>query len=223
MAAVQFWGKDSVLKAYEHRNCPSWSIWQGRQFLFKNECADISEGREALAEVLEMISEQSSAIYTLKVYEEIGKSEKIKSTTPDDGSFNFKLIGEEVAASRSVGYVQNNALISEINALKLQMSEMRNGNNNEPEPDMWDRIDELLEKPVVIGAINKLLGIDLSTPTNRAALGNVPDDDSLIEKAIVILKEKDSRLGAHLWKLATMATNSPTNFNFLLTTLDSMQ
>lgn len=224
MAAVQFWGKDSVLKAFEHRDAPSWSIWQGRQFLFKFEGTNTSDAREALAEVLEMISEQSTAIYTLKIYEDLGTEKKIKSTTPDDGSFNFKLIAEEIAANRSVGYVQNNALVSELNALKLKVAEMQSEEiEPEGEPDVWERIGELLEKPVVVGAINKLFGVDLSPVPPSRALGNVPPNNEQIEKAIAILKTKDSRLGEHLSKLASMAVDSPANFNFLLTTLDSMK
>lgn len=232
MAAVQFYGIAAVLSAYERREVAPWSIWSGRQFLFKCEDTNLATARDELEETLQMISQNpnSSATYTLKVYEELPKDKKIKSTTPDDGSFNFKFFTVDEANQRFIGYGErqnNNALLSEVNALKAKVAELEALNAeddiDESEPDVWEKINGLLEKPAVIGALNKLLGIDLSK--NRpATVGTAPgQNDELIEKALNVLRDKDELLGQHLWKLATMAINKPDNFRFLLSTLDQME
>lgn len=82
--SVQFYGKDEVLQAFENRRVQLWSIWQGSQYMFKG------EGANELDTHLDTL-QHSDATYTLKVYEDIKDLAKLKSNTPNDGSFNFKL------------------------------------------------------------------------------------------------------------------------------------
>ena len=214
MANVHFWGVESVLKAYDQRGVETWAIVQSKQMLNKG------DSREDLATYLKTLWQDSTAIFTLNFYET--EVDNVKPTTPNDGSFNFKLSlqnhGSTVSGNESL-------VLSELNALKLKFEQWENEDlePEESEPDMWERISGLLEKPAVVGLINKFTGLNMQ-PIGK--VGNIPpgeNNDREIESAIAILKTKDPLLGKHLMKLATMATNNPANFQFLLSTLDSMQ
>jgi len=175
--------------------------------------------RETLAEFIKTLWQESTAVYTLNFYE--CEVDGVKPNTPNDGSFNFRL-NEPEGSTRGISG-NNSLILSELNALKLKFEQWEN-EEDEPdsnEPDMWDRINGLLEKPAIVGLINKLSGMNLQ-PT--AKIGTVPteENNSEIESAIAVLKTKDPFLGRHLTKLATMATTNPANFQFLLSTLDSL-
>jgi len=213
VANVHFWGVDNVLKAYDQRGVESWAVVQSKQMLNKG------DNREDLATYLKTLWQDSTAVFTLNFYE--SDVDTIKPSTPNDGSFNFKLSlqnhGSGVGGNESL-------VLSELNALKLKFAEWENEDlesDDPPEPDMLERISGLLEKPAIVGLINKLTGLNMQ-PT--AKIGNVPpgDNDREIETAIAVLKTKDPFLGKHLTKLATMATTNPANFQFLLSTLDSL-
>jgi len=214
VASVHFWGVENVLKAYDQRNVDSWAVFQGsKQMLNKGNT------REDLAEYLKTLWQDSTAVFTLNFYE--SEIDSVKPSTPNDGSFNFKLSlqnhGSTVSGNESL-------VLSELNALKLKFEQWENEDlePEESEPDMWERISGLLEKPAVVGLINKFTGLNMQ-PIGK--VGNVPNDENemMINKAIGILKVKDPHLGTHLMKLANMATTNPANFQFLLSTLDSMQ
>lgn len=211
MANVHFWGVENVLKAYDQRGVETWAVVQSKQMLNKG------DNREDLATYLKTLWQDSTAVFTLNFYE--CDVDTVKPTTPNDGSFNFKLSLQ----NHNSGVGGNESLIlSELNAMKLKFEQWENEDlePEETEPDQWERIGALLEKPAIIGLINKLTGLNMQ-PT--AKIGTIPgENEDLINKAIGILKIKDPRLGEHLMKLATMATDKPDNFKFLLSTLDSM-
>jgi hypothetical protein len=213
VAAVQFWGLDSVLKAYDQRSVETWALFQTAKNMLQK-----GNDRETLAEFIKTLWQESTAVYTLQFYE--CSVEDVKPSTPNDGSFNFRL--SEPEGSTRVGSGGNNSLIlSELNALKLKFEQWESEDiETDPEPDMFERINGLLEKPAIVGLINKLTGLNMQ-PIGK--VGNVPGESvDQINKAIEILKTKDPFLGVHLMKLATMATNRPEDFKFLLSTLDSM-
>lgn len=210
MANVHFWGVDNVVKAYNQRGVDTWAVCQGKQMLNKGDSAD------ELKSYLENLWQDSQAVFVLNVYEM--DVDNVKPSTPNDGSFNFKLSLQNHGSTVS----RNEQLIlSELNALKLKFEELETDELDEPEPDMWEKISGLLEKPAVVGLINKLTGLNMQPV---AKIGNVPpgDQDNDINTAIGILKVKDPFLGKHLMKLAKMATDNPANFQFLLSTLDSL-
>jgi hypothetical protein len=213
VANVHFWGVENVLKAYDQRGVESWAVVQSKQLLNKG------DNREDLATYLKTLWQDSTAVFTLNFYER--DVDSVKPTTPNDGSFNFKLNlqnhGSNVGGNDSL-------VLSELNAMKLKFAEWESDEDNDedPEPDMLERISGLLEKPAIIGLINKFTGLNMQ-PIGK--VGNVPpgeNNDREIETAIAVLKTKDPYLGKHLTKLATMATTNPANFQFLLSTLDSL-
>ena len=215
MANVHFWGVESVLNAYDQRGVETWAVVQSKQMLNKG------DSREDLEKYLKSLWQDSTAIFVLNFYE--CDVDTVKPTTPNDGSFNFKLSLQNHNAG--VGGSES-LILSELNALKLKFAEWENEDlePDEPDPDLWERINGLLEKPAIVGLINKITGLNVQP---IAKVGNVPpgendSEENLINRAIGILKVKDPFLGKHLMKLANMATTNPTNFQFLLSTLDSL-
>jgi hypothetical protein len=211
---------------YKAREVCPWSLWQGNQFLFKYEGDDIEEGAAALGKIFAAMCESTNALYTLKIYEELPKNGKINRTTPDHGSFNFRLqLETQIFNHQEAQSIASKvAMQEEIKQLREELREVRaelDEVDDEPGPDIWERINGILEKPAVVGALNKILGTSL-TPRPPATVSGVGDAADL-EGAILILREHDPRLDEHLWKLAHMAQEKPNNFKFLLSTLDSLQ
>lgn len=221
--SVQFWGKESVLQAYQSRDVAAWSLWQGSAFLNKCETDDVQEGVEKLSGFLNMLSESTNAIYTLKIYEEL-PSGKIKRDTKDDGSFNFRLNAEGQIMNRMEyqSTMSRKEMETKIAALEAKIELLEDELDEVPEsgPDMWERINGLLEKPAIVGAINKLLGTDLKP--GAAVVSGVPLGEEKLVEAIEILRRHDPRMIDHLWKLAQIAEKQPNNFSFFLSTLDSL-
>lgn len=119
--AVQFIGIDAVVKAFEYKKTPAWSIFQGRNLLHKHEGKDIDESADTLQEFLQMISTGSTAIYTLKVYESV---DKITEKTGCDGSFNFRLVNEDTR-QRTNEYFENgrSKLLERLEAIEQKLDE----------------------------------------------------------------------------------------------------
>ena len=211
MAAVQFWGVDNVINAYNLRGVETWALFQTQKnMLHKGNDSD------SLKEFLNSLWQDSTAVYTLQFYD--CDVTEVKPGMQNDGSFNFRLNEPESSTSTRVGSSKETLILSELNALKLKFEELE-FDEPENEPDMFERINGLLEKPAIVGLINKLTGLNMQP---IAKVGNVPGSVDDIDKAIAILKTKDPYLGTHLLKLANMATNNPANFTFLLNTLDSL-
>jgi hypothetical protein len=233
--SVQFRSSEAVLTAYENSNCPAWSLWQGGQLLFKFAGKTAEEAISALSNVLEMLGESSNAIYTLKVYEDLGK-DKLKNNTPYDGSFNFRLNADsqELNQSQYRNYSGMKELQTQIAALsaRLEAREAEGEEEGEEEDEterQLGKIGALLNNPVVQQLAGLLFrGTNLAPapgPRAVASLGNVPpapDQDQQINQALTILKEKDPKLGEHLTKLAQIAQSSPANFDYMLTLVEQI-
>jgi hypothetical protein len=234
--SVQFRSSEAVLTAYENSSCPAWSLWQGGQLLFKFAGKTAEEAISALSNVLEMLGESSNAIYTLKVYEDIGGKEKIKNNTPYDGSFNFRLNADsqELNQSQYRNYSGMKELQTQIAALsaRIEAREAESDDDDEEEDEterQLGKIGALLNNPVVQQLAGLLFrGTNLApAPGPRAvgALGNVPpapDQEQQISQALAILKDKDPKLGEHLTKLAQIAQSSPANFDYMLTLVEQI-
>lgn len=239
-SSIQFKGIEGVVTAYENRNVPAWSLWQGKQFMFKYEGPDLEQGAEQLEKTLEMLSESSNAIYTLKVYEDVPGG-KIKSNTPDDGSFNFKINADTqlVTQNQYASLKHNNAIAERLAAIEERLNE-REEENDEPEENRLGMIGTILEHPALQPIITQVLANIFTTkksdaaappqtasvvpmqPVQRAAINGVHDDAKILQ-AINDLKAHDERLADHLAKLASIAKNDPGSFNFLIATLDNLK
>lgn len=234
-SSVQFKGVNAVVDAYTNREVAPWSLWQGKQFLFKYEGDSITEGATQLEATLEMLANSSNAIYTLKVYEELGKGGKIKANTPDDGSFNFKLNldSQEVTQSQYGALRNMERLEQRLAGIEAALS---NDDYEEPEPpkNRLGLIGEILNDPglsaLVVPLIQKAFGLNAPTPQPPAAQAMRPNvaiagisEDAQLSAAIVTLKQADPRLSEHLDKLAKISTADPGTFQSLLAMLDQIQ
>lgn len=230
-SSIQFRGKDAVLAAYENRKVAAWSVWQGRQFMFKNDGGNEEEAMGQLENVLEALAGSSNAIYTLKVYEELPAGGKIKSTTPDDGSFNFRLNDDnQIITNGQYTHLQNN------NDLAQRLATLEAKLEEEPEesepPNRLGLIGEIISNPTLQPIVSQIIAAVFSkaaAPGQPVAPGQPQlaavsgiNQEATLQEAIQELQKHDSRLAEHLAKLAKIAVDNPPSFTFLLQTLDSM-
>lgn len=217
--SVQFRSPQNVLDAYVNRQVAAWSIWHGKQFMFKYEGESVDEGAAHLAELLQVL-QQSQGIYTLRVYEDLDG--KIKSNTPDDGSFNFRF-------QDAVGYMgggQNNELLSELRAMKLEIEQLKSERDEEEPENKLGVLGDALEVPGVAQAlaglvpqlVAKLFGV--SAPQ---ALAGVPGAEiKTLADALAVLQAADPEFEIHMIQLATLARENETKFKSVVSMMAFM-
>lgn len=228
--SIQFSSVDAVVAAYENREVPAFAIWCGKQFLFKHEGNNIDDGKETLIDMLELLqTNQSAAIYTLAVYEDV--KGKIKDNTPYDGSFNFRF--QEYAVSYMPGVPGGaNAIQSELAALRLQVKKLQDEKEDDDGENKLGLIGEILQHPAVEPIVPMLVGrlVDLimpETPAKTARVAGIdlsPDitDNEKIREAIKKLNESVPDLADLLMKLAQISVKKPASFKFYMSTLRAM-
>ena len=195
MGSIQFFGKDAVLNAMENRGCASWGIFSGRQFLFKYEGTDMNESATLLDKILDSIS-QSEAVYTIKFFE--GEKIKVKENSPCDGSFNFKLVGEDERASRSINYSNNSRqVMDELQKINLRLTEIENEEDEEEAAGVMGLIKDPQVKDFLINTVKGFLLNPVQAPPTKLAGVN------RWQVALSTLQNKGVTID-HLEKLAAM-------------------
>ncbi len=171
---LQFRGLENVLRAYNYKSVEAWSVFDGKNLMHKG------WGEEELREFLTLICEGGSGVcYTLKVYEDIEDAKKIKSSSPDDGSFRFKLVDVEsdpgyTYRTNSLGSVNDNLrLLNErLDKLEGPIDEDETFSESVGKA-MQNAVIGAIENPEKIGAfvdaIKQLLGISVPRP----AIGHI--------------------------------------------------
>lgn len=238
-AAIQFFGIDRVMEMFDARQVPAWSIWCGKDFINKG----IGDGE--LRTFLEALnSGYNNPIYTLKVYEDINDAAKIKSNTPHDGSFNFKLqMPPEMMPGMGAMPQSNNgplyALIKKIEALEAQIAE-RDEEEEKPDNTIGGFFTSLIKSPndliTLVNVGRSLLGLPVQQVPNipytpAATMGAVSTDIDMTDQekmerlanAIDTLEKNDAKIIEHLEQLAKIASTNPQQFKFLLTMLEGMK
>jgi len=226
-SSIQFRGKQAVLEAFDNVDVQAFTIWQGKQYLFKGSGATELDG------FLTMLEQNSmNAIYTVKVYEDITDKKQIKSNTPDDGSFNFKLNadGMEITNGQYTSFNNRNELISRIGAIENKfdaiISKLEEQQEDEPE-NRLGIIGEIIGHPAIAPLLPQVMAMLMGTNAQQqqyrqlATVGNVPDPK--LNEAIERLKLADDRLSDHLMKLADIAANDPNTFAMIMQSLDNYQ
>lgn len=242
--AVQFRGLENVMQAYDARQIDAWSVWCSKQFLNKG------WGGNDLQTFLDaLLKGGTNAIYTLKVYEDIKREEdvaKIKANTPDDGSFNFRLNGDDMLPapgaiagyqSRTNNYAELDARMKRIEELLLQQAEGP-GQDDEAETIGSVLIDILKDPGKVSKYVDVITAVFKPNQTppmpaqvvpmpQAAKVGNheskqPPTEEALnrLATAIDTPEKHDPKLIDHLEKLATMASSNPGQFNMLISLLE---
>lgn len=238
-SSVQFRDTESVIEAFNNRGVEAWSISQGKQFMFKGIGHD---GFESILKTLEL--GDSSALYTVRIYEDITCDKEIKSNTPDDGSFNFRLNEDMRESYRSIKGFSNpskdNAVLAKLDAIEKRMDDYEKPGAD----DSLGIVGKLLDNPVIAGIVPTLVEILVSsitgtkqpakqfqqfppqlphsTPINpgRNAVLNGIDEDRIINEAIAKLKQYDPNLSAHLQKLVEIAEADQRTFTMIINALN---
>lgn len=219
MSSVQFHGPEAVVRAYESREVSSWSIWQGRQFMFKYEGASLTDGLAQLQTTLEALEGATNAIYTIKVYEQI-EGGRITSKTADDGSFNFRLNADgQVPTVGALGaYNRGNELVSRLAAIEERLKEKEEEDDQEEGFSLGKVLSGVLQQPGAMeGIMNFVSGflnntMKPQTATALAGIGTVPP----IKESLTVLATKVPDLPALLAKLVAFAEKSPSEFDFYM-------
>lgn len=211
-SSVQFRGPSAVINAYTNNNSPFFSIWQGKQFMFKG------EGGDDLKNILEALKASgTNATYTLRVYESIEELSKIKSNTPDDGSFNFVVNEYEAGTAK-----EQNFLFLKIKELEEKIEEMklRDDDDEQEEKGGLGKIGEILSHPAFAQIVPQLVGrlVNFILPENKqpiAALAGI----SALDENIAKLKIYDEKFELHIAKLVELAETNPTVFKAIINSL----
>lgn len=251
MASVQFRSAEMALQAFGNTDCEAWSVWQGKQLLYKG------IGDEDLKAFFDLLEDQASnAVYTLCYYEDITSKKNINSKTPFDGSFNFRLNSDRMEITQAqyskVGSL--NELQSKVSAMENRIGDfldkLENREEEEPEPpNRLGIIGDILEHPAIAPLLPQLLA--MVTGTNKqigyanqingkqavngdeipgvvrmgavGAVSNVPPAiTDKTNQAIERLQLVDPNLSDHLTMLANLAEKDPGTFQLLLSSLENM-
>jgi hypothetical protein len=234
--SIQFYGRDQVIEAFESRGVQAWSIFQGKELLTKG------IGDVAFTEFIEMLSKGSTnAIYTVRVYEDIDDAKQIKSNTPNDGGFNFRLNDENqlITASQYGRMGSMGTLLSEVQALRKEVKDLREEEDEEPEEKphnlgmMGDILAHPAISPVVPLLVNTLVSSILKVPiqsipaqqsataTNLA--GVTTDERALGHTAVDNLLKHHPKIGTLLTKFVRLAEADKNTFNVLMSSFEGMQ
>jgi hypothetical protein len=234
--SIQFRSREQVLQAYENRDVEAWSLWCSKQFLFKG------IGQESLKAMLDVLCNgATNAIYTLRIYEGIDNEREIKSNTPDDGSFNFRLNdeGQSLTPEQISRTYNGNAILSKLEVITNRLDEIESREDQEPEKDN-SAIGKILEHPAIAGILPIILervasaimgGNEAKTGRStmpvltrpNATINGVPGESQdltpEIKNVVKELMNFDENLLQHLHKLLELAQTNRTLFNTLINSL----
>lgn len=224
--SIQFNNREAVLLAFQNRAVEAWAIWQGKQFMFKG------IGESELNEILEVLSNGgTNAVYTLKVFEGVEDASAIKSNTPDDGSFNFRLNSPEMALTQSsyTSALSNIAIAEKLAKLEKRFEEEEEENIEIPVNSLG-KIGEILDHPVIAPfvpiLIEKIVGVLFGNNEPAKSQAFLPattlsgiEEETMINEVIRKLKIHDPNLCEHLQKLLEMAEHKPDIFKAVINSL----
>lgn len=227
--ALLFRGRANVVKAFTDRGVEAWAIFH------KKELTNKGMGAEELNAFLEMIEDNGTrAVLKLKIYEGVTDILQIKEKTEADGSFSFSLQGADEYEGDGMYSNSNrkNKLYERLGRIEERLAETEE-DETEPETGSVGAVFlDLLKNPSQLAHLieigKSLLGLNhpqpaQSIPAQRVGYTGDDGDAYRIAAAIDKLEKLDHDLATHLEKLAAIAENNPSQFKFLLSTLDTLQ
>lgn len=178
--AVHYVGRDMAVRAFENRKVSNWALFNNKQFLASCVGSNVDDAATQLDAFLDMMDRPGMiAVLTVKVYEDLKPGDKIKSNTPDDGSFNFRLQDPApgAAVSGSIGNM-NYGLMEILKKMDARLDKLESA---EPEPveevapvqKYIGMVKDVMEIPGVRDIISGVLGSLVNRVPPAAALGNV--------------------------------------------------
>lgn len=230
MPAVNIIGKKALIARFEKMGAEAWALYQGKGFIVSGLGAD-----ELTDWLTDFETCESSALYTLRVYDSDTAPTSSQAGSDYLASINFKV----------VDHYEGMGMISHNNKLADRIKKLEEGINGKEEPEQENLIDIAmgwLKNPeqlgMVVGAIKQLwgsapglqpVGAAAPPPQGIAGFDPVPgqpaatdDDINRISKALDILGEKDPKIVVHLEKLAKLAKEEPLIFQGVLAKLDAL-
>lgn len=239
MSAIQFRSIGDTVAAYERLDCPVWSLWDGKRFMFKG------EGADELRAFLDLMNNNGStnAEYVLAYYEGVADKSAVNSKTPFDGSFRFRLNsdGTEITTGQyrqigSINEMQTKMSVIE-SKLDVLLSEEDDG---EGESESLGIVGQILGHPSIAPMIPVLVEKIMSSVFNPAAVQPAPSmpplrkvsgiepvsaahSDAVLQNAIDRLSKADPKLALHLSQLADLSERDPNSFNYVVKMLEQMQ
>jgi hypothetical protein len=234
--AVQFRGVENSVEALRNIHVACWSLWTNKNMIEKYEGEDEVESVSLFEGICKKLrAGASTAIYTLRTYDELPPGGHIKSSTEPDRSFNFCVYdygeGPQTAGRNEMEARLNQRLDSIESKLAAQ------DDNEEGEEKIgsvvMDWVNKFMEMPEIRQRIAVAMGslLDKFLPmsnnshnmaqvqSNPASIGGVPDEEQqlqLINNAIQRLYQIDKKLGNNLIKVAEMAEKNPGKYNMLI-------
>ena len=234
MEAVQFIGKEDILKAFDNVKVCNWAIFHGKRLLEKYEGdaevpANFGDSYEALSSYLDLMARSRTlTVYRLCTYEDWTQGDRIKPSTECDRSFNFQ-ITHRYSDTSNGSFTPLDERLKAIDA-KLALLEDR---EEDPEPQRElgaiGLLNKALDIPMVQQKIAAVIGalLDKIIPTDMfqqkqqptpAAVGSVSQDEEVqkINQALYILSQVDQNLGDNLLKVADLAQRDPKKYLSLI-------
>jgi len=226
--SVQFNDKLQVEDAYKSRGVDAWSIWCSKQFMFKG------VGFDSLENILNTLCDGSTnATYTLKVYEDIENENEIKSNTPDDGSFNFRLNDEKqnIRKEQLGAFYRNDTILKKLDEIDKRFEALESFEEDPRRPK--SAIGELLENPAIAGIVPTIIellvkaisgagagAVAANIPQVQNTISGIPDNERKdLDVVINELKRFDPNVLEHLKKLLDLARNNNQLFNTVVNSL----
>lgn len=240
MSAIQFRSIGDTVAAYERLDCPVWSLWDGKRFMFKG------EGADELRAFLDLMNNNGStnAEYVLAYYEGVTDKSTVNSKTAFDGSFRFRLNsdGTEITTGQyrqigSINEMQTKMSVIESKLDVLLSEETDDGDDG----DGLGVIGQILGHPSIAPMIPVLVEKIMSSVFNPAAVQPAPSmsplrkvsgidpgsaaahSDVVLQNAIDRLSKADPKLALHLTQLADLSERDPNSFNYVVKMLEQMQ
>lgn len=223
-STVQFWGVEKILEAYENCQIPAWAFLQGKGIIHSYAGEDMDEGAQMLEKLLKMMGTRSTAVYALQLYKKPG--DDITNKTEFNNRFQCKLSDEEY--SDNYGGYSN----KRIRELEEKLAEKEDEDDTEKIGGLQGILVGIIQKPevqqfllaTVAGVVRKFLGgpaqpatmagvpeneTDLESREGEAYANLVPEEQTKLTRAMIILMQGDPTVGTNLLKIATLLQNDP--------------
>lgn len=257
-------GTEMIMQAFDNMDNPYYSVWSGRDLLFQNNDSDVSKGRNLLMEMLTAAEQNNNTDLLSIKFHPKQEGKYITDKTPVVGTLVVRVVAlpgmnagvSGVNESGNIPYpiwktitglaelptqIQTSlaGFDERLKALEQQQDEPQDA------PDMIGRIAGLMENPVIMGLITKILpaifpaampqpNMQVAGVNSFAAVENesVSSDQTeqlpaISEADYIKLDNALARLIPHcnvaddLSLLADLAEQNPIMFKMLLTQLRS--
>ena len=154
---TQFRGTPAMMKAFCNVKIAAWAVFYDKQLLHKFAGTSFQESEQELSQLLKgMEGSNTSATYTLCLYEGVKERKQIKPSTEPDFSYNFTLFDNDEylspgTVSRREGYA---LILDKLSTLETKV-ELQAAKDLEEQDDGKEEIGSV--QTTALGAINKIL------------------------------------------------------------------